>query len=201
MDSIDGVRGSAGNGSAKTNSSAATVANNSRSSSSINDDGDNDDDDEDDDDGDDDDDDDNKSGDHEGTNKAAKREKPKRPQNKAAADKYRRRKKERFEAMQHSVEKYSRENTELGVKATRLENEKAFLSNLLESAVRSSANPIAALLNVPHDLITPAMLPARVDPQLFRRSKSVLEQFVRDHDARVRLIPCTRASRGGGAGC
>ncbi|EGD72494.1 hypothetical protein PTSG_00520 [Salpingoeca rosetta] len=112
-------------------------------------------------------------------------DKPKRPQNKAAADKYRRRKKERFETMQQDVERYTRENTELAVKATRLENEKAFLSTLLESAVRSSANPFAALLNIPQSLITPGMLPRRVDPALFQRSKNVMEKFVKEHDAQV----------------
>lgn len=110
---------------------------------------------------------------------------PKRGPNKSAADKYRRRKKERFETMQADVDRYTRENTELNVKATRLEDEKAFLTTLLESAVRNSANPLESLLNIPYHMITPEMMPYSVDTETFQKVKQILASFVRDHDAKV----------------
>eukprot|EP00049_Salpingoeca_infusionum_P004560 m.80928 g.80928 ORF g.80928 m.80928 type:complete len:309 (-) comp12619_c1_seq3:485-1411(-) len=106
--------------------------------------------------------------------------KPKRTQNKAAADKYRRKKKEQLETLQSEVDVLTKENLQLEIQAQRLEQEKTFLTTLFSKLIVSRPDQLHRLLDMPEHALADEMIPGVMTKQQFLERRGEWRQIMQD---------------------
>ncbi|EDQ92134.1 uncharacterized protein MONBRDRAFT_31254 [Monosiga brevicollis MX1] len=103
--------------------------------------------------------------------------------NKSAADRYRKKKREEFERLQHDTEAMKAENLELKTRLSKLRNEAEFLANMLQSAIQYSPNRLQGLLHMPARYVTQAMLPEGLELSTFLSKREVIAALLTQIEA------------------
>jgi hypothetical protein len=115
-----------------------------------------------------------------------RRKKPvKRTQNKAAADKYRRKKKEHLETLQGEVDVYSKKNLQLEQRAKQLDDERSFLVNIVTQLMANRADKMSFLLEMSEDILTDEMIPGSMTKEEFVAKRPEWKQIMQDTSRKI----------------